>query len=103
MESSIQELIRQFVAEYKLDTTIEIRMLDILSEMGELSKEVLNITKYGKKEMVLTDGFQDEFGDVLFSLFCIANALNIDIEQQMQKTLNKYQNRFNEKGRISSN
>ncbi|MBQ0733519.1 MazG nucleotide pyrophosphohydrolase domain-containing protein [Aquimarina celericrescens] len=101
--NSIQELVKDFVLKNKYETTIEIRMLDLLSELGELSKELIISSNYGKLEISTEEKIKDEFGDVLFSLICIANLLEINMEQQIIKTLDKYKKRLITKGRISSN
>lgn len=41
----------------------ENRILDIQSELGELAKEVLKSTNYGKKELVITKELELELGD----------------------------------------
>ena len=70
------------------------RMLDISSEVGELSKEILKSTKYGEKEFIMTDAFEEEYGDVLYSLLSMGLENNIDIEDIMKKTIKKMNSRF---------
>ena len=71
------------------------RLLDINSEMGELAKEYLKHSNYGAGEFVLEDEFKLELGDVLYSLLSLADELNIDAEECLDKAIAKYQKRLN--------
>ena len=97
-----QKKIRDFNATYDLRGSIETRFIDLSSEVGELGKEILEGTNYGEKEFSRTDNLESEFGDVLFSLISAANCVGINLDVALEKVLNKYENRFNEKGHIGS-
>jgi NTP pyrophosphatase (non-canonical NTP hydrolase) len=97
-----QEKVRTFVTENNIDTTIEIRLIDLYSEIGELSKEILKGNSYGKKDFKPTKDIKGEIGDVLFSFICVANILDIDLGEALESVLNKYKRRFDEKGDIGS-
>lgn len=97
-----QEKIRDFNVKYDLGGSIETRFIDLSSEVGELGKEILEGTNYGEKEFSRTDNLESEFGDVLFSLISAANCVGINLDVALEKVLNKYENRFNEKGHIGS-
>lgn len=58
----------EFNAEYDLETTPEIRMLDLESETGELAKKLLKASEYGDREIETIPQIEDEFGDVYYSL-----------------------------------
>ncbi|MFO7814521.1 MAG: MazG nucleotide pyrophosphohydrolase domain-containing protein [Halanaerobiales bacterium] len=73
-----------------------------MSELGELSKESLKSSDYGKAKFKPTDKWVNELGDVLFSLLCVANNTEVDLEVALNKALNKYRKRFNKKGNIGS-
>ena len=79
-----------------------LRILDIQSELGELSKEVLKSTKYGTESFSVSNDFYLEFGDTLYSLICLANETNIDMEKSLDDVLLKYKKRFEEKGNAGS-
>ncbi len=78
------------------------RLLDISSEMGELAKEYLKHSKYGTDDFVLTEDFEMEFGDTLYSLLSLADELNIDANIALDKALNKYRDRINNKKSMGS-
>lgn len=97
----IQEKIKKFCKEKNLESTLEIRTLDLVSEVGELSKEIIKGTNYGKKNFSKTENTEMEIGDVIFSLTVLANELNVDLEKSLDMALEKYKKRL-EKGRMGS-
>jgi len=99
----IQEKIRKFCNKNNLQGTPEIKILDTLSELGELAKEILKATDYGKKKMVGSDGLKSELGDVFFSLISAANSLNLDLEESLEAALRKYDKRLRKGGAGSEN
>lgn len=98
----IQEKIKIFNNTLNLNTNIESRMIDLNSELGELSKEILKGSDYGKTSFSKTGDFDDELGDVFYSLICLANLGESDLEACLTKALNKYQKRFAKNMSISS-
>ncbi|MBH10688.1 MAG: nucleotide pyrophosphohydrolase [Candidatus Marinimicrobia bacterium] len=99
----IQEKVKIFCEENKLSLSIEHRVLDTMSEIGELSKEILKASNYGNKPIVLNDKMRLEFGDILFSLITIANSLEIDLDESINQVLEKYQKRIKKNFSPSSN
>ncbi len=97
MNPEAQKRIAQFVEQHGLKIPVEYRVLDFVSELGELSKEILKATNYGKSEFQPTENWEEELGDVLFSLICVANATQVDLEQALAKVLDKYQKRIKSK------
>jgi len=93
---------KDVVEKYALECPVEARFIDLTSEVGELGKELLKSNNYGKEACHPTAAIADEIGDVLFSLACIANTLNIDIETAMKFSIEKYHRRFAETGDIGS-
>lgn len=98
----IQEKVKEMIKKYNLESSNEIRFIDLTSEIGELGKEILKGNDYGKKEFCNTDNVESEIGDVLFSLICIANGMNISLENAIESVLKKYENRFLNNGNIGS-
>lgn len=78
------------------------RLLDTQSEIGELAKEYLKNSEYGNKDFVLTNDFQMEYGDVLYSLLSLAEELNINSEDCLDMAILKYQKRINSKKTMGS-
>lgn len=98
-----QRRVAKFVAEHELETPIHARLLDLSSEVGELSKEYMEITNYGRKPFEEPpDGWRNELGDVLFSIVCLANSTGVDLETVLQGALDKYEERRHRKGDAGS-
>ncbi len=98
----MQEKVNELIKKYNLESSTEIRYIDLVSEVGELGKEILKGNDYGNKEFVATDNLESEIGDTLFSLICVANGLNIDLNLALENVLEKYEDRFSTKGNIGS-
>ena len=99
----MQETVKEFIRKYNLKTDIQSRYIDLISEVGELGKEILKGTKYGTSKISITDNLESELGDSLFCLITLANELNLDMETCLKNVLTKYEKRFNAKGNIGSN
>ncbi|MFH1971702.1 MAG: MazG-like family protein [Patescibacteria group bacterium] len=90
----IQEKVQEFAKKNKLDSPPEFRVLDLVSEIGEVSKEVLKMTNYGTKPLQKNNEVKSELGDVLYSLITLANKLDINLEEALDLVLEKYQKRL---------
>ena len=100
--NDIQEKINDLIKKYNLENSAEIRYIDLVTEVGELGKEILKGNDYGRKELTNTDNLELELGDIFFSLICVANGLNIDMQNALNSVLEKYKNKFSNKGNIGS-
>ena len=90
----LQVKIQQFCEKNKLALTPEYRALDLVSEIGEVAKEILQQTNYGQtKNIAKTNELTLEIGDVFYSLIVLANSLDIDLETALKSAMEKYQNR----------
>lgn len=92
----LQTLVEQFCKKNQIQCPIEHRALDLTSEVGELAKEILKATNYGKQPFSIINNqvFIDELGDTLFSLIAIANLLDIKLEKALLTVLKKYEKRM---------
>lgn len=62
-----------------------------VEELGEFSREMLryeNIKEEGNREKL-----EEEFGDLLFTLACIANYYGLDMCSALDRSISKYSNR----------
>jgi len=98
----LQILVSDFVARAHIDTGEPYRMLDLVSEMGEVSKEILKATDYGKKPFKPTPAWSEELGDVMFCLLCLANKTGVDLEAALINVLKKYRRRLDASGDAGS-
>lgn len=99
---NLQEKVAQFVAEYRLETEVSFRVLDLVSEVGELAKEVLKSSDYGQKSFQPNEDWTGELADALFALICLANSSQVNLETALEGALAKYAKRLMEKGDAGS-
>ena len=98
----MQKNVEKFLKEYSLGTSVEARFIDLVSEVGELGKEILKGNDYGKTPHKNSLKLKDEMGDCLFSLLALCCESGIDAEEALQGALEKYKKRFSDKGDIGS-
>jgi len=95
----------QFAQKHNLTRSPGVYALDLLSELGEVAKEILQATDYGKRPFDTQSTHSDlagELGDTLYSLCLLAHAANIDLEDALTNTLSKYEQRWQRHGNTGS-
>ena len=97
-----QQRVREIIEQYGLSTDVWVRYTDLTSEIGELGKELLKSCDYGNQSVTATNDMAMELGDTLFSLICLAETLNIDLNTSLDAAIEKYRIRFAECGQIGS-
>ena len=102
MPSAHQLRVQEFVDAHRLSSDANTRVLDLMSEAGELAKEMLKATEYGKRAFAPTDAWSDEIGDVYFALLCLANTTQVDLNDALAQALAKYAGRLAQRGDASS-
>lgn len=94
--------VSEFNDEHDLSMAPEHRLLDLESETGELAKELLRASEYGAGEFEATEAFEDEFGDVYYSLLSLTDECGIDPEDALESSMGKYRERFESEGSVGS-
>lgn len=89
--NSLQSKVAQFNRERNLKVESGLRILDLSSEIGEVCK--LGFSE-GVGKTVTPDKWQEELGDVLYSLLSLMSDFDIDAEESLDFVLNKYSSRF---------
>ena len=97
-----QTAVARFVERHQLGTSVEARALDLVSEVGEVAKEVLKGTAYGREPFSPTDAWAGELGDAFFSLLCVANGTGVDLKAALQEAIIKYERRIALRGDLGS-
>ncbi len=97
------DVVKNFNEKFMEPLNPNIRMHDIVSEIGEMAKEIIKSQEYGNKDFELTDEMVLEYGDALYSMISFGLENNIDIKGTLNKIIEKYENRFAKKGHIGSN
>lgn len=88
-----QRRVTSFIEQHGLHAPPEYRLLDLVSEVGELAKEANASTQYGNVPETITLS-EDEVGDALFALLALAERQGIDADEALQTSLEKYENRL---------
>lgn len=90
----LQEDVRSFCEHQELVLRPEERALDLVSEVGEVAKEMLERTDYGAEPPRRRPETTEELGDAAFSLLALASELGIDLEEAVRGALDKYRRRL---------
>lgn len=91
LQKEVDDYIGQFKEGYFSPLAMMARLTE---EMGELAREI-NHT-YGekpKKQSEQEKKIEEEAGDILFVLICLANSLNIDLEEAHNLVMKKFNTR----------
>ena len=96
-----QRRVAEFVEAHDMETTAEFRLLDLLSELGELAKNVTESTDYGANPGAAAIE-EDELGDALFCLLALAESQGYDASEALDTALEKYEDRIADTGDASS-
>ncbi len=99
----LQEKVKEFCRLHRLESPPEHRVLDTMSELGEVAKEILKMSDYGRKPTKYRPEVESELGDLFFSLITLANIFNIDMEEALNMVLKKYEKRLNQGSAGSEN
>lgn len=100
-----QNQIDDFIRHNNMLASTESRLLDLVSEVGELSKAHLKATNYGRRKIHddnVPFGWSEELGDVFFSLICLANVNQVNLEMALDGVLEKYKDRISKTGEPES-
>ena len=76
--------------------------LDLVSEVGEVAKEILLATDYGQQAPQFGPRMAGELGDVFYSLLVLAEACGVDADGVLAAVLQKYERRLIEHGGAGS-
>ena len=92
-----QRQVAEFVYAHDLSAGVETRLLDLVSEIGELAKEGLKGSDYGSVAMLPGSEWSSEMGDVIYSILALANETGVDLETALEPALAKYRSRIVER------
>ncbi|MDR4888694.1 nucleotide pyrophosphohydrolase [Fredinandcohnia sp. QZ13] len=91
----LQQEVDAYIGQFKEGYFSPLALLARLTEeLGELAREVNHY--YGekpKKDSETEKSMAEETGDLLFVLICLANSLNIDLEDAHNTVMNKFNTR----------
>lgn len=90
-----QARVAEFVATHDLEAPPAYRLLDIVSEVGELAKDANESTDYGSDPGAV-ELSEDELGDALFALLALCDRADVDGGAALGTALAKYERRLSE-------
>jgi len=96
--SDYQARVAKFIQMHDLEASVEARLLDLTSEVGELAKEVLKASQYGRVPFAPNTAWAGELGDAFLALICLANNTQVNLDEALAAALKKYQARLAAKG-----
>ncbi|HSI68147.1 MAG TPA: nucleotide pyrophosphohydrolase [Planococcus sp. (in: firmicutes)] len=91
LQQEVDQYIGQFKEGYFEPMAMMARMTE---ELGELAREVTHV--YGPKKKKATEevkSIEEEMGDVLFVLICMANSMDISLEKAHDRVMEKFNTR----------
>lgn len=91
IQTEVDDHISQFKTGYFSPLAM---MARITEETGELAREINHY--YGEKQKKTTEAevtVQAELGDLLFTVICMANALEIDLQDAHDHVMHKFKTR----------
>jgi NTP pyrophosphatase (non-canonical NTP hydrolase) len=91
-----------FLTAHGLQAPLAERLLDLVSEVGELAKTALTASDYGRAPFAVTDAWREELGDVAFSLLSCAVVSEVDLAAALDAALEKMSRRLTETGDAAS-
>lgn len=90
-----QENVDDWVKQYKIGYFKPLEIIArLMEEVGELAREINH--RYGPKKKKPTEKkneIGDEIADTIFTLICLANSLNIDLDKSFEKMMKKLNTR----------
>lgn len=102
MPNEFQEKVKNFMEENKMNSPVENRLLDLVDEIGEVSKEVNKMSAYGTKKPEFRKEIIMELGDAFYSLIAVANYYNVDLLRALDMAVEKYKKRIEKGGHAGS-
>ena len=96
-----QSRVASFVEANDLEAPPPYRLLDAVSELGEVAKAVCTSTGYGADPEAVAVP-EDELGDALFALLALCETLDVDARAALETALAKYEDRLEETGDAGS-
>jgi len=91
IQKEVDDWIKQYKAGYFKPLEILARCIE---ETGELARELNhNFGPKKKKGSEQAGDIGGEIADIIFTLACLANSLNIDMDRSFKEMMNKYRTR----------
>jgi NTP pyrophosphatase (non-canonical NTP hydrolase) len=91
LQKQVDEWINQFEEGYWPPLSM---LASLVEEVGELAREINSLEKIKKKKNTEpASSISLELGDILFSLVCLANHYEVELEDSFLRIMKKYADR----------
>ncbi len=91
-----QQRVAAFARRYGLLHDPATHMLDLVTEVSEVAKEMLLATDYGQRPPQFRPELTGEIGDTLYSLLILTEACGVDADSALSAAPQKYAHRLAE-------
>ena len=91
IQKEVDDWVKKYTVGYFKPLEILARLVE---EVGELARELNH--RFGPKRKKATEAkahLGEEMADIIFTLACLANSLNIDLDKSFRKVMGKYSSR----------
>ncbi len=96
-----QKRVDDWISKYKLGYfKPHENLARLIEEVGEVAREINH--RFGPKKKKPSEkdvDLGDELADVIFTVTCLANSLNIDLDKHLERILKKYDTRDKDRWR----
>ncbi|MHA1238501.1 MAG: nucleotide pyrophosphohydrolase [Candidatus Odinarchaeia archaeon] len=91
----IQEAVNKWITQFEEEYWPPLSMLAaVIEEVGEVAREINNLEGFKPKKCTEKEGkLGEELADLIFSIVCIANYYKIDLDEEFERIMKKYNNR----------
>lgn len=96
-----QKIVEEFIENHDMEADPSFRIIDLLSEIGEVASDAAKTSHYGRKTENLKVK-EEEIGDAIFSMLALSSSLDIDAGSALETAMDKYRERVAEKGHPGS-
>lgn len=101
LQIEIKKLVKTINYKHQHKSPEAISYMKLIEEVGELTQSILKTQISNRKHTKnsvedVKNELSDEFSDVVISLFALANDFDIDLENEINKKLEKHKERLNE-------
>lgn len=94
MQNHAQKLVDDYISQFEEGYWPPLAMFaSLVEEVGELAKEINHLEQVKTKKSTDITELGMELGDILFSLICIANHYQIDLDDALTRVIDKYDTR----------
>lgn len=82
--------LNEFIARHDLETAPEYCVLDIMAQVGELSRALLKETNYGRTAVDgQSESVREKIGDLMFAVAYLSSRYDIDPEAAMWQSVRR--------------